>query len=1037
MTQYTFGLDVGIASVGFGVIDENMNVVEAGVRLFPEADANENEGRRIKRGARRLQRRRKHRQERLNYLLKNYNFPVDNPSEKNPYELRVKGLSEQLTESELIAALQHLIKRRGVHNVDADDGKEDHDESSLSTKDQIKQNERLLEDKHVCEVQLERLQANGEVRGHRNRFHTKDYVREAEQLMQTQQNYHQKIDHSFIQTLIQLLEQRRAYYEGPGFGSEYGWNQDTELWFEKMMGTCTYFPEETRAVKNSYSAELFNVLNDLNNLTLTRSEETRVTEDEKEDLIQYVFLASGKPTLKKIAKRLGIREEDIRGYRVDRSGKPEFNMMEFSQRIQKVEPYLLKESVECLDQIAEILTVWQDYDNKLAKLQALELKYPETVLNKLAELNFTGTHALSLKAIHYLLPDLWGTNKNQMELFSDYGLQPKKVQLHGMKQIPHEYIHDLIISPVVKRSFIQSIRIINALRKKYGEPEEIVIELAREKNSDDQKQFLRKLQKENEAVNKQVREKLDEMGVEAKKGMFEKLRLWHYQDGHCMYSLKEIPIEDLVNNHTRYEVDHIIPRSVSFDDSQANKVLVHTGENQKKGNQTPFQYMKSGRSAITYEAFKTHVLQLAKSKEKVSKKKKEYLLEERDITKYDVQKEFINRNLVDTRYATREIMNLLQAYFKENETDVKVKSINGSVTNYLRKLWSLNKDRDIDYKHHAEDALVAAMAGYLLENHNNFQEQAAMMKEEKKVDMETGEVLNEGEFAASFTEKMEKVKQIREFPNYKYSHRIDQKPNRQLMNDTLYSTRKVEGEEYVIGKVADLYNPDNEKVKKQFDKNPESFLMYTHDPKTFEKLKVVMEQYKEFKNPLAAYHQEKETMLTKYSKKGNGPPVKSLKYYQKKLGDYKDLSHKFDSKDKRIVALSIKPFRLDMYYEGGRYKFITIRYDDLQETEDGYVIDRTDYSEKLNAKQIESDSNFLFSLYKNDIFQMDGQWYRFIGVNNDGTNRIEVDLIQKKSEKRLLPTIGKKINLIEKYHRNVLGDQFGASNEKLKFKYDK
>ncbi|QDI92232.1 type II CRISPR RNA-guided endonuclease Cas9 [Salicibibacter halophilus] len=588
-------------------------------------------------------------------------------------------------------------------------------------------------DKYVCELQLERLEKNGEVRGHKNRFKTEDYVKEALALLNKQKVFDSRIDDAFIDQYIDLLEQRREYYEGPGADSEYGWDQDIEQWYRKMMGKCSYFPEETRAVRQSYSAQLYNLLNDLNNLTILREEDTKLSKNEKQEIIDQVFMQKGNPTLKKIAKVIDAAEEDIRGYRINKKEQPEFTTLDLIKDLRKIDPSLTKLSVSELDQIAEILTVWQDDADKKDKLDELELNMKGSIVTELASLNFSSTHSLSLKAINLLLPDLWETDKNQMQLFSEKGLFPKKVELKGRNKIPYEYVDDLILSPVVKRSFIQSIRIVNALIEKYGEPKTIVIELAREKNSKDRQKFLRKMQRENETLNQQVREKLDERDLVEKSGMFNKLRFWHLQEGRCLYSLKPIEIEDLIQNPAKYEIDHIIPRSVSFDDSQANKVLVHTEENQKKGNKTPYHYLKSGQSEIAYDKFKSHVLQLAKTKDKMSKKKRNYLLEERDINKFDVQKEFINRNLVDTRYATRELMILLKAYFKENDREVVVKPINGSFTNYLRKLWGLHKDRDEDYKHHAQDALIVAMAGYLLETKDLFKQQNIMIDNERIV----------------------------------------------------------------------------------------------------------------------------------------------------------------------------------------------------------------------------------------------------------------------------------------------------------------
>ena len=67
------------------------------------------------------------------------------------------------------------------------------------------------------------------------------------------------------------------------------------------------------------------------------------------------------------------------------------------------------------------------------------------------------------------------------------------------------------------------------------------------------------------------------------------------------------------------------------------------------------------------------------------------------------------------------------------------------------------------------------------------------------------------------------------------------------------------------------------------------------------------------KNPLAKYHEETGEYLTKYSKKNNGPIVKSLKYIGNKLGSHLDVTHQFKSSTKKLVKLSIKPYRFDVY----------------------------------------------------------------------------------------------------------------------------
>lgn len=70
MSKYVLGLDIGITSVGFGVIDIERNLfVDYGVRLFKEGTAADNEARRTKRGSRRLKRRKSNRLEDMRNLL--------------------------------------------------------------------------------------------------------------------------------------------------------------------------------------------------------------------------------------------------------------------------------------------------------------------------------------------------------------------------------------------------------------------------------------------------------------------------------------------------------------------------------------------------------------------------------------------------------------------------------------------------------------------------------------------------------------------------------------------------------------------------------------------------------------------------------------------------------------------------------------------------------------------------------------------------------------------------------------------------------
>ncbi|KKK32965.1 hypothetical protein WN59_13065 [Salinicoccus sediminis] len=167
--DYILGLDIGIASVGYGIIDYNSrDIISAGTNIFKEANVENNEGRRAKRGSRRLKRRKIHRLDRIKHLLEEYRMidKANIPTSTNPYQIRVKGLSEKLGKDELAISLLHLAKRRGIHNVEAVDEGDDKG-SELSTKEQLRKNAEQLETKYICELQLERLQSKKKYGGRR------------------------------------------------------------------------------------------------------------------------------------------------------------------------------------------------------------------------------------------------------------------------------------------------------------------------------------------------------------------------------------------------------------------------------------------------------------------------------------------------------------------------------------------------------------------------------------------------------------------------------------------------------------------------------------------------------------------------------------------------------------------------------------------------------------------------------------------------------------------------------------------------------
>lgn len=429
------GLDIGIASVGWGIIDENYDVKDSGVRLFSEGTAKANETRRVMRGQRRRLRRQKHRLYRMGKLLSDV-LNIDYPEiVGNIYEIRCRGIKEPISTEELYLAIMYLTKFRGTHFLTAEDFQINDSGENLS---KVLAN---LDDKeYVCNIQYKYFLEHGEIRGtERNHFRNKDYKRELDKLLQVQAKYHKELSENICKEIETIYSSKREYYEGPGSEKSptpYGcWRYDEHgekiqvNIIDEMRGYCTYFAKEKRIAKQSYTACLFNLLNDLNNLLI---DGRKITYEEKKKLITD-YIDNGKPLTEKIIKKVLAVKNDISGYRVDSKGKAIFTKFEGYNSIIKVykdlniDNTLIKGNREMMDKIAEILTKEKNIEKAKAELINIGLEAVADELVKLPKLpKFTQYHSLSKKAMELILDDLWHESKNQMQLFNEAGMKPEK-----------------------------------------------------------------------------------------------------------------------------------------------------------------------------------------------------------------------------------------------------------------------------------------------------------------------------------------------------------------------------------------------------------------------------------------------------------------------------------------------------------------------------------------------------------------------------------------------------------------------------------
>lgn len=1090
--KFVLGLDIGITSVGWGIIDLSTGIiVDKGVRLFPEGTADENMKRRQLRSLRRLTRRRRQRILDLRKLLKENGIIGDDfkPLD-NPYIIRCEGLRRQLSNEELATALLHVAKRRGSylefdridkskvsnladyyalaeHSEVSGGMVEDNEEKAkenLATKAVLDENSKLLRkyNMHICELQLQRLRENGKIRDNQNNFKVIDYLREVLAILKNQ-----PLSDELKKAIIEIIIRKREYYEGPGSiksPTPYGRYllKDGKIikidLIEKMRGKCTIFPDEPRAPKMSYTADLFNLLNDLNNLDINGS---KITKEQKEEIIEKYINVKGEITPEELCRYLNVEMAKISGFRMKNYEIPLLTTFEGYKKILKVVnnkknplPKAIIENKDYVDAIIEILTKTKGINERIEKLKKIDSDvFDDFVAEKIAGISgITQYHSLSLKAIKLMLPDLLETNDNQMQIQSKLGLfASRKEAFVGKKNIP--FNDKLILSPVVKRAQNEAIKVINAVRKRYGELDSIVIEMARDRNSDEEKKRIKKTNKYFAELNEKAKATIQGHNVEFNAKLVNKIRLYDSQDCKCLYTGKPIDLKLLLKDPKAYEIDHIIPLSISLDDSMENKVLVYADANRAKENMTPFKYFASGKaSGWNYEEYKTYVLSLY-GRKLISRKKLQNLLFEEDITKYNVQKKFLQRNLVDTRYASKAILNTLQHYFQANGINTKVFTVRGRITDLFRKKAQLQKNRDY-YYHHIVDALIVASIKKL--GYMDYFFNVAMSKENTIYNEETGEVittLNRKQlFPPEFIHFISKLRQINDatayLENINISHKVDRKINRQFTDQTIYGVRKINDDYWRIGKIKDIYGDDGKKLAEDIRKgDTDKYFMKQVDPETFALLEKIVETTPVDKNenPFLKYRNE-HGFIRKRSKRENGPIIKSLKYKYQTLSSHVDITHKYNVKsDKvKVVLLSVKTYRIDIYKSNnGLYEFVTVRYHDIKKDAQGYYIDEEMYNNAKTQKGITDEYSFQFSLHKNEVIELTKDnpvVLRFVGVNSEILNRLEFKYLHcdypiiNDKPYRVMIDINKKVTNMCKYNIDILGNRYKVSKEELKLR---
>ena len=288
--------------------------------------------------------------------------------------------------------------------------------------------------------------------------------------------------------------------------------------------------------------------------------------------------------------------------------------------------------------------------------------------------------------------------------------------------------------PLVEKILNQMINLVNALKAEYG-VDEVRVELARElKMSREERERMTRQNDKRKEANDEVAEKIQKCGLYPTKSRIRKYRLWEEAGRQCLYCGRSIDEKQCLNGDDM-EVEHIIPKSVLYDDSYGNKTCACRRCNKEKGNRTALEYIRAKGWEDEY---------MERINERLKAKKISYSKYQRlRWLKEDIPSDFLERQLRLTQYISRQAMTILQQGIR------RVSASEGGVTARLRSLWgyddilhTLNLDRydsmgetervyregetteklritnwskRMDHRHHAIDALVVASTrqGYI------------------------------------------------------------------------------------------------------------------------------------------------------------------------------------------------------------------------------------------------------------------------------------------------------------------------------------
>jgi len=296
----------------------------------------------------------------------------------------------------------------------------------------------------------------------------------------------------------------------------------------------------------------------------------------------------------------------------------------------------------------------------------------------------------------------------------------------------------MIRNPLVQRSMTTLRRLVNYLgdHEKIAEDDTIRIELARSVNDFATRKAWQEWQNSRKLLREEAETEIVKLGYSVTEDAVERYLLWKEQGGVCLYTGKSIPVAKLFGGN-EFDIEHTLPRSLSGDDSLANKTICEASYNRatKKG-MVPRDCPNWEEIDVRLRSWRDNLESLEKNYRNQVRKAKGVTDPEAHskarvkalVTRFELQywrdklrrfdmsvdkltaregelSGFKKRQLVDSGIMSSHAVELLKSVYPATF------AVNGAATAFARKAWGIQGDEKKDrteHTHHAVDAMVIA-----------------------------------------------------------------------------------------------------------------------------------------------------------------------------------------------------------------------------------------------------------------------------------------------------------------------------------------